>query len=385
MTIVLLILGLFFVRPAWGYPQFIGYKYASCLTCHYNSQGMGPLNDYGRALWSAEIAARAFAGNQTDEQLAESSGFRGKTPMPWWLRPGAKGRYLVMQTNPGSEGRQIRTIVMQAEANVALHFDKDQRKAFVASYGYVPKPQRYAGQTGGPEVKEWISREHYFRWQARDPLWIYIGMMDKVYGIRHINHTAYSRSRTGLAQNDQTHGITIHYIQPTWELAVMGFGGNMFQESQLRQKGGSGIFEYEVRETWRLGVSGLYSSNDYLENQRFAGHLRAGLGHGSAVMFEFGSIEDIPKNTRGKRGYYLYSEAMQRVIRGYHLFLTGQAYKDNLDSDKPDNLKAGIGLLAFPMARVEFRFELENSWQRTSTTEVQRDNWALLGQLHVSL
>jgi hypothetical protein len=44
-----------------------------------------------------------------------------------------------------------------------------------------------------------------------------------------------------------------------------------------------------------------------------------------------------------------------------------------------------LGLLAFPMSRVELRFDLENTKQLTPTPQVPRDTWALLAQLHLSL
>jgi hypothetical protein len=84
--------------PALSYPSFVSYGYRSCVTCHFNGQGGGALNDYGRALFSAEIASRAFYSDSvSDEELGERSGFLGKTALPWWLRPGFKGRLLWFQ------------------------------------------------------------------------------------------------------------------------------------------------------------------------------------------------------------------------------------------------------------------------------------------------
>src|SRR5689334_10807069 len=125
---------------AMAYPEFIGVGYTTCLTCHYNGHGNGPLNDYGRALFSAEIASQAMTGNQTEEELSNSSGVFGTTKLPWWLRPGAKMRALTMQTDPGGPAAKTRTILMQSDVNLALLLDKHQDKAIVASYGYAPVP-----------------------------------------------------------------------------------------------------------------------------------------------------------------------------------------------------------------------------------------------------
>src|SRR5687767_7021170 len=131
-------------QSAWAYPEFIGYKYGSCLTCHYNGHGNGPINDYGRALWASEIAGRALAFGRTDEQLGEAAGFLGSVQLPFWLRPGFKSRGLAYRPNPGGDG-EFRYILMQAEANLAIAFDRDQKYMIVGSFGHAPVPNRMAG------------------------------------------------------------------------------------------------------------------------------------------------------------------------------------------------------------------------------------------------
>lgn len=374
---------LFLAAKAQAYPQFIGYKYSSCLTCHYNSHGNGPINDYGRALWAAEIAGRFMAGSKTAEDLSESSGFLGKTQLPSWIRPGIKARQLWYRTNPGRPSSQSRSITMQADVNAAIFLDQDQKYTFVGSFGYVPTPFRLSNR--GAKTDEWISREHYFRWQAKEDLWIYLGMMDRVYGIRHADHTAFSRSRVGVAQNDQSHGIVAHYIQTNWEYTVNLFAGNLYQTSALQEKGGSMMLEYDLKEAFRVGTSVLYSSNDYVKKMRTALHAKYGLGYGSALLFETGLIQDTPKVGDSKKGYYVYSEAMQKVTRGYHLFVTGQAYKSDMTAANADTLRFGTGVLAFPRQRYECRVEVQNERNINSGASVPKDNWALLGQLHISL
>ncbi len=370
---------LFSAATAQGYPQFIGYKYSSCLTCHYNSHGNGPINDYGRAVWASEIAGRMFAGNKTAEQLGESSGFLGKKQMPWWIRPGVKARQLFVRTNPGVE----RNITMQADVNAAIFLDEDQKKTIVASVGYVPEPFRL--QNSGEKVDTMISREHYFRYQMKDELWLSVGMMDKVYGIRHSDHTAFSRSRTGIAQNDQTHGLVAHYIGSNYEYAGHIFMGNLYQDSELRQKGASGMFEFDVREAFRVGTSVLMSSNSFVDHQRLAVHSKYGLGHGSALLFEMGLIKNSPKTGDSSQGYYIFSEAIQKVVRGYHIFANGQSYKSDMTSANPDVVRLGAGLQAFPMQRVELRIEVQNERLITNAATIAPDTWAFLAQLHLSL
>ncbi len=138
MPFFLLVFALLVPNLAWAYPEFIGYKYTTCLTCHYNGQGNGPLNEYGRALFASEISSRRWAGAKTDEQLGEQSGFLPSL-MPKWLKPGIKARNLVYRPNPGGRGEN-RFILMQAEVNAAVLFDQDQKLIFVAPMGTRPFP-----------------------------------------------------------------------------------------------------------------------------------------------------------------------------------------------------------------------------------------------------
>lgn len=383
MPILCLLLGLLVPNLAWAYPEFIGYKYSTCLTCHYNGQGNGPLNEYGRALFAAEISSRKLAGSKTDEQLGEDSGFL-RSKLPNWLKPGIKARNLVYRPNPGGQG-ESRFILMQAELNAAVLFDQDQKFIFVGSFGHAPIPNRLRGQPEASDTSEWISREHYLRWMYSEKMWIYAGMMDKVYGLRIVNHTAYSRARTGLAQNDQTHGLLFHYINPQWEWSNHLYAGNLYQDSDLRQMGYSTMLEYEVAEAWRLGISGMYQTNKYVANRRLGLHSKTGLGYGSSLLLELGLINDAPKKGDAKLGYYLFSEAQQRVFRGYHTFVSGQMFKDDMKQGRADALKASFGVLAFPGFRSEFRVELENTRQLSPAANVPKETWGLLAQIHLSL
>lgn len=385
MKLLFLVSSLIIILPkvADSYPHFIGYKYASCVTCHYNTHGNGPINDYGRALWAAEIAGRAWAGKKSADELGMSSGFLGSKELPWWIRPGLKARQLWVQSNPGSPSQLERNITMQAEANVALFFDQEQKYAIIASMGYVPEPMRLQNST--QDIDTWISREHYFRMQATEELWLSVGMMDKVYGIRHANHTAFSRAAVGVAQNDQAHGLVAHYIKSAWELTLNLFAGNLFQDADLQQAGGSMMFEYDVKDLFRVGASFLHSSNDYVGNQRMGVHAKYGFGYGAALLFETGVIRNSPKAGTATQGYYVYSEAIQKIVRGYHLFVSGQSYKADMIGSNPDILKFGTGFLIFPRNRFEFRIEAENTRVIQASPQVSPDSWALLGQLHLSL
>src|SRR5690606_24128678 len=132
------------------------------------------------------------------------------------------------------------------------------------------------------------SREHYIGYRFTPKFGIYVGLMDKVFGIRIPDHIAFSRSTNGLAMNDQSHGVLVHTGGEKWELGLNAFVGNLSQDAELRQVGGSAKFEYDVASKMRIGASVLSSKSDFLEMYVNAFHGKFGVGKGSALMVEIG-------------------------------------------------------------------------------------------------
>ena len=375
---------LFSGQTAWSYPSFIGYGYKSCMTCHYNGHGSGALNDYGRSLFAVEIASRAiYDKNVTDDELGQRSGFLGKTEIPWGLRPGLKYRGLYYATNPGSSTSKRSYIWMQGDVSLAIQFDQDQKYVAVATGGYLPAQR---GSDGSEENKNRIvSREMYVRWNVKEGYFLYAGLMDKIYGLRIVDHTAYSRAQTGNGQNDQTQGIALQYIGDNKEISGHAYIGNSQQPSDLRQKGFSGMFEYDLSEDSRIGTSVLSSSNDYINWLRFAGHGKRKFGKGNSLLGEFGIIQNKPKSNGDlETGNYGMAEAMLYIRRGYNFISQVEYYNRTGSTKSADETKWSFGLLAFPMPKTEFRFNLVNG-RNISDTGVSPDVWSAQTQLHLSL
>jgi hypothetical protein len=372
-----------FSRFAFSYPDFIGYGYSSCILCHYNGHGNGPLSDYGRGVFASEIVSKGYLDPKvTDEELSEKSGFLGKKPLPWWVRPGFKYRGLWFQTNPGSETTMKKFVHMQADASVAFLFDQDQKKIAVMSYGYYPVPASLRNDPNKPS--EWISREHYFRWMKDDNLTLFVGLMDKAYGIRIVDHTAFSRVKVGVAQNDQTYGVMGIYKKDPWEFTPHVFMGNLAQNSDQRQKGFSFMAERDMHQYFRLGGSLMLSENNYVNWTRMAGHGKYGYGKGNSLLTEAGIIMNKPKSGSAKTGGYGIGQSLALIKRGYFFLSQVEYYNQTLSTKSPDSLKWTFGLLTFPYLKTEFRFTFVNGRDLSDETVVG-DSWSIQTQLHFSL
>lgn len=382
--LVIVFLCFFPSEKAWSYPDFIGYGYSNCITCHYNSHGNGPLTDYGRALFSQEIAARNFwtPSKITDEIIAEKrSGFVPGQNIPWWIRPSLKYRGLWFQTNPGSEQKVTKTIQMQRDVNLALHFDRDSKTVLVVNYGLLPEEEDY--YDNGKKISA-VSREHYLRFYLGEQFLVSLGLMDKVYGLRTSDHTAVNRSAIGVGQDDQVHGLLIQWMKEKWDLSLHVFGDNMQKESEDRKPGASMQFEYSNGEKNRIGTSFLYEKNKEIETQLLALHNRWGFPQSpSSILFEMGVKQDKVTGEKSTLGNYTLLQSLIHLRRGYNFLTTIERSQRESKFASPEIQRWTMGFLFFPLQRTEMRVTAVQ-YKNYAPASVSKDQWQLQGQLHVS-
>lgn len=376
---------LFLSATASAYPDFIGYGYASCLTCHFNGQGSGPLNDYGRALWSAEIASRAlYPKSKSDEEIAAQSGFLGPVELPYWIRPHIKYRDLNLKRSFRSENETSMFYRMQQEFGVALSDSVGKYVAVITMSNL-----QYSGEMGN--AKRYLPKEYYLRAEIVKTWWIYVGLLERVYGIRNIDHSSYQRTWQGFnptldsqAGNWFSQGVVIQKIEDTWELNLNGFIGNPHMKEDLRHKGFSTMGEFEVGTNKRLGGS-FQAAKSELDKRDLTGiHYRQGFDGGSSLLLEYGIIDQQTPGSEKRRGSYNFAQTLIPIKRGYNFKLTAERYNAEFKPSIPDQWRWMVGILAFPLPRLELRADVIN--QRSfSDLQAPDDAWALQGQIHVSL
>lgn len=373
------------LAPAFAaaYPNFIGFSYTTCITCHYNPHGHGPLNDYGRAIFAQEIAARPFIrASVEDETLAERSGFIPGKELPSWLRPGLKYRGLWFKTDPGSKNSLEKYFAMQTEVNLALH-DENQKYVFVATWNQLHEERDLYGK--GEPVKSFM-RELYLRLRLGARTYVMAGLFDKIYGIRSVDHTSVSRSRIGLGQYDQTHGVGVMYAAPAWDFSVHLQTGHANKIETAQHKGVSMTGEFEIGEQHRFGASLLSTQTELVGWNRFGIHDRWGLREspGSSLMWEAGIAQNKTKATdQTKTGSYIMVESLIHLTRGYNLLSTVERFQEEIKSSSPETYRWTLGFLTFPFQRTEFRATVTNAKNYSLDTS-NPDSWMAQGQLHVS-
>lgn len=367
-----------------AYSDFIGLGYSNCMVCHYNAAGGGALSDYGRALFASEIAAKPFWNSKaSDDELADASGFLGAKELPWWFHPGFKYRGLYFQTDPGSANSVSKFVNMQADANVALQFDQAAKKLLVLSIGYAPTPQ---GNDGSPEqTRHWTSHEYYFRWEFIEKNWLYVGFLDRVFGIRTPDHTAYSRQAASIGQYDQAHSIVYQKSAANYDFFFQPFFGNLEQKKELRAAGVTTMYEYQLAERVRVGVSYLMSKNDYVERESASTHVRIGVPKGHSFQTELGLTRaSSAAGFKPTPGFFGLFQASLRWTRGLQILSIGEYYKQEMKSTSSDQVKWRLGAQYFPAQRYEIRTEFVNS-RSVAPDSVAPGGWSFETQLHLSL
>ncbi|MGE5085921.1 MAG: hypothetical protein ACM3MG_06430 [Bacillota bacterium] len=369
-------------KRVMAYPDFIGYGYSSCITCHYNGSGGGALNDYGRALFASEISARhVFPKQMEEEEIAALSGFGWNKPLPWWFRPGLKYRGLWVESNPGGSGKIDQWINMQNDANLNFFFDKKQTLTLVTTTTFADAYPPYA------QVDKWgwYEKEFYLRWKQSNNFWLYAGQLDKTYGIRNVDHTASNRSPILLGQFSQSLGVVAHFTYPDWDIAVNPFFGNIYEDEDAKQKGVAVSGEYQIIEKFKVGGSFLTSESKTEKWKLAALTTRIGLSKGSALLGEFGLKERTVNNstTDPTLGTYAWVESLISLNRGYNLLTGLEHSKSDIKYASPEVMKWTLALMAFPLPRTEIRAGVTNTKTFSDDTG-NADGWTIQSQVHVS-
>jgi len=367
---------------AFSYPHFISHGYNSCITCHYNPFGNGPINDYGRAVSGTAIAGREYYDEHKPEDLiASETAFFLKEYINKHFNPYIGYRGLFYKANIEQETSKNNFINMQLDANLVAKFGEKDQFIMSGTFGYAPIPRALQNTAAAASMKEYRSREHYIGIRPNSNFGIYFGLMDKPFGIRVVEHNSYSRITPQLTMDDQAHGMILHVSTPTFEAGLDAFAGNLSSKSDIRMKGMSATFEKTVFEKNRMGASIMSQKNNYLKMLATAIHTRSQISHGTSVLFELGKVDKKPEGGSPKRSeYYALLQNHIRTNRGIYFLNSVEYFKSSLD--KNYRVRFGPGLQYFPISKLELRTDVYNT-RNFNQEATSRDHWDLLVQAHV--
>lgn len=368
---------------AWGYSNFIGHGYTSCLNCHFNPFGGGQLNDYGRVVSATAISSGNFYPKSIDEEkIAYMSGFLFRKPKQNFLRTQVNYRGFEITQNPRGSSEKKTWITMQADVRATLKFGEGDKFIISGDYGKAPAPLHGLANT---DYEKYRSRSHYVGYRLNPKFGLYAGLMDKVYGLRVVEHTAYSRISPQATMNDQTHGVAGHFLLgEKWEGGAHVFVGNLSQDAELRMKGASTMVERTIFDLHRVGFSLQTSQNNFLTLNSGSLHGKFNLKEGSALLTEIGqTVRKTENGSEDRTSRYGLLQTYIRPWRGFYVFSNIEYLKNDTSIDSY-TVRMGPGIQYFPIQRIELRADLYNTRNFTPDTSTI-DSWMFLYQMHVWL
>jgi hypothetical protein len=239
-------------RVVAAYPQFQLSKDQTCTSCHIAPAGGLLLNENGLAL--AETMS-TYGGAPEPAH--------GALVGPPWLLVGGDARAaggLVWNRGP-----QPGAFPMQADFDAAARGDGLTLFA-MAGVQRGSSPQTY-----------FANREHWLMWQSNPDqdhgLYLRVGRMMPVYGLRLAEHDAYTRRFGQTPLYGETYAAAAAYIDPAWELHLTGFVHDPLQESMEHGSGAAGYGEVRLAKIAAVGLEGRYAKGD--DDSRLAGGVTA--------------------------------------------------------------------------------------------------------------
>lgn len=362
-----------------AYPDFIGFGYRTCIACHYSSTGGGALTDYGRGVYAGEIADNPISSSMSDDELSSISSFLIIKESPYWFKPGFKQRKLHQVLNPGSAKKTEQTYSMQDQFNLNFFIDPKSQYGLISTLAIQKNENWIHPHDYVMKSAHLFWQEYFIRIQASKKLWISAGLIDKTFGIKHPDHTAVNRSKINIGQNDQVHGLLTHWADKEFDAIIHVWQGNLSLEEINRKSGGSLFGEAKIFTNHAIGFSILNEKNKSSQQTTMAIHTKFSFDNGHSFLMEVGSntLNDF------KQGY-AFSQGSIKLRRGLFLRSAGEYYKNDITTQSAENMIWKLGLLWFPIQRIELHLTAINSKQ-FNATEMSQDQWALQSQLHLSL
>jgi hypothetical protein len=229
---------------AHAYPQFQLSRDQTCTACHISPAGGGLLNENG--LVTAE----------TNSQWGTAAEFfYGKVPTPDWLTLGGDLR--------GASGyvqapeKQLASFPMQIEA-----YGRAKLGAGFSLYAVLGLRDSEVGKES--TTFAW-SREHYVMWQQNPGentgLYVRLGRFMPVFGLRLVEHPAYTRKWGGTPLYAETYGLAVEYVDRKVEVHATGFLKDPLLDTPEHSNGGAAVAEYRVTEQLSVGAEGMYTQS----------------------------------------------------------------------------------------------------------------------------
>ncbi len=255
LTAIVVLVAMMVTRRADAYPWMIRHEYSGCVPCHADPSGGGLLTEYGRA--QGEILMRMQYGKPVEEPGKLAEFLFGVVTLPESVLLGGDAREAVLYVKPEGQPATKDIFLMQGdlEGQVAV-----SRVRANASIGFSQEGAFAASLTKGSS-NNIVSRVHWLGVDLGDDnqFLIRAGRMNLPFGLRTVEHVAWTRVYTETDSNDQQqYGAAFSWNVSHLRGEVMAIAGNFLESPDaFRQRGYSGYVEWDPIPKLTLGLSSL--------------------------------------------------------------------------------------------------------------------------------
>ena len=355
--------------PAAAEPTFLSKQYPRCTACHYSPSGGGLLTPYGRSLSREKISTfgrRSVAAAGEVARAKEASLF-GAVPNDVPLQLGVDLRPSQLRIEVAGRDLPDRNFLMNLDLQAAW------RAGGWTAYGTVGR------RPGGGLV----SYEHWIARQVSDRLSVRGGRFLPAYGVRFADHTALSRNRLGLAEDDQIYGVELGLSTDRSLLQVTvgpGRAESLVDNDGRRALTVSGRLQRDLGSRTVLVGSVLHRG----DGDRAPRSTSAGVSFGYApvpwLVTWTQADARLQELAGGDRTIILTNQTSVEAWRGIWLRVSPQVYRVSGDP-RAEIRRMVYGLDLYPRTH----WHLNLSWYRDRFVSADRLDTRLLAQLHLYL
>ena len=355
------------VTPVAAEPAFLSKQYPRCAACHYSASGGGLLTPYGRSLSREEISTLGRRDTAVADEWAEEEFLFGAVGSDSPLQLGLDLRPSRLRIHAGGRDLPDRNFLMNLDLQAAW------RTGDWTAYGT-------AGRRPGGGF---VSYEHWLARRVSERTSVRGGRFLPAYGVRFADHTALSRDRLGLAEEDQIYGVELELSSDRSLLQLAAGPGRA--ESLLNDDGRAALtasarLQHDFGSRTALVGSVLHRA----ESDRAPRSTAAGVSFGYAPSSWLATWTQADVRSQGPpdadRTVILINQTSVEAWRGIWLRVSPQWYRVQ-DNPGAEIRRMVLGLDLYP--RTHWHVNL--SWYRDRFVFSDRLDRRLLAQLHLYL
>jgi hypothetical protein len=370
---LLTLVGALLPASAGAESHYLAKQYSRCSTCHYSPTGGGLLTPYGRSLSRQELSSfgrtRDEDAEQGDGRWQEERvlyGFMGDSLAP--LDLGIDLRPSQVRFKIG-EFEQTRDLWMRADLQLAVRHE-----------GWTAYAE--LGRLTGDDP-EFISREHWLGYQSEGGFGFRLGRFLPAYGIRHVDHTLFTRRDLGFDQDDQIYGLELSDVGERHLLQFSlgpGRAESLIDDDGLAAWTFTGRLQYEPRNRHVLVLSGMFRSASDRRESQWLGGAAYGWAPWSRLTLWTELDALVTEGWDGTPQYAIFHETSFELFRGLWLKFSPQLLTE-LNNISGGRSRLALGIQFLPRTH----WNLNLSWQR-DRDRISGDIFKVLVlQLHIYL